>query len=143
MSELKNVNKITQAQYDTLNGGGTVGTTTSSPNDIFMEEQASWSSWYSIASNGTNVGFKDNAYYQIQIKNTGSNIIQDQGIFRASSDKSYFTCKFMLGSNVNRLSFYRVATNTYYAYTYCMTGSSWSSLTASSGFMIRFRRVNL
>lgn len=141
--KLENVIKISQTQKDTADNTGSIGTHVISPDNLYLEGEGEWSSWTTITSS-TTIQFKGNAYYHFQVKPISEAYIQDYGIVRMSSDRQFIIAGFGFGSTGTRLTFYRVASNVYATYVYQQTGSSFSSLSASSGtYYVRYKRVNL
>ena len=141
--QLKNVIKINQTQKDSAADTGVIGSHTLNPENVYVENQGSWSTWTTITGSNT-LGLKDNAYYHFQVRNTSNTTTRDFGIVRMSSNRNFIIAGYSFGGTPTRLTFYRVSAGYYATYIYQQTGSSFSSLTPSSGTLqVRYRRVNL
>ena len=142
-----NVVKITPIQLDTLNNGGSVSGHTSNLNSMYLEGLEDWSSYVSIVTNGTNISLKDKNFYHFQVTSEqAGNVYLDFGItcLDYSNSNGYLIAGTVTNNGLYyRLTFYHITSNLWAVYIYVNTSSGISTLTATGGYKLRYKKVNL
>ena len=154
MADLSNVIKVTQAQYDTLLSGGSVSGHTFDANAIYFIEDGEWYST-TVTSSGFRslTGLETGGTYMFEVRYYFNSAWQSFTCFPfvyLNTGASASTTP-VEASSLSRYSSATTARNAVIAlyhsgttwYIQAYYGTSLTSLTAQSQYIVRYRRVNV
>ena len=157
MASLSNIVYLSQTDYDTLISSGSVNGHTYSASNIYIVSEDIDGQSFSIVSGGTSLTLKDDAYYYFEANSTAyttcsfgvvhmdMSSTNSKPILVMSANSTATSTSTLTNNTMIRLRLGRTAVDTYTAYIDVCAGSSSSLATfyATSGYTLKFWRLNL